>query len=91
MLVRKIVGSLPAEAVGFFGRKNLSMSSFEREVEPFASCRRFAACKSSRNGVKRRHFAKVTGPFSPTVPPSATRSARVNGEVQASGGESGNV
>jgi hypothetical protein len=67
------------------------MPSFGKEVKPFAPCRRFAACKRSLNGVKRRHFGKITGPFSPTVPPFAIRSARVNGDVEASGGESGNV
>jgi hypothetical protein len=33
----------------------------------------------------------ITGTFSPTIPPFATRSARVDGDVEASGGESGNV
>jgi hypothetical protein len=44
---------LPAKGVGFFGRKILSMHSFGREVKPFASCRWFAACKRSLNGVKK--------------------------------------
>jgi hypothetical protein len=70
----------------FSGEKILSMSSFGREVKPFAPCRRFAACKRSLNGVKMRHFGKITGRFSPTVPPFATR--RV---VEASGDESENV
>jgi hypothetical protein len=52
-----------------------------------APCRRFAASKRSLNCVKRRHFGKITGPFSPTVPPFATRSARVDGNVKAPGGE----
>jgi hypothetical protein len=60
-------------------QKILSMPSSGREVKPFASCRRFAACKISINGVKRRHFGKITGPFPPTVSPFATRSARVDG------------
>jgi hypothetical protein len=41
--------------------------------------------------LKSRHFGKITGPFSPTVPPYATRSAGVDGDVEASGDESGNV
>jgi hypothetical protein len=73
------------------GRKNLSTPSFGREVKPFAQCRKFAACKRSLNVVKRRHFGKIIGPFSLTVPPFATRSARVDGDVEASGGESGNI
>jgi hypothetical protein len=32
-----------------------------------------------------------SAPFSPTVPPFATRSARIDGDVEASDGESGNV
>jgi hypothetical protein len=75
----------------FSGEKILGMPSFGREVKPFAPCRRFAACKRSLNGVKRRHFGKITGTFSPTVPPFATRSARVDGDVEASGDEIGNV
>jgi hypothetical protein len=86
-MVPKIAGSLP----DFSGEKILSMPSFGKEVKPFAPCRRFAACKRFLNGVKRRHFGKITGPFSPTVPPIATRSARVDGDVEASGDESGNV
>jgi hypothetical protein len=66
------------------------MPSFGREVKPFVPCRRIAACKRSLNGVKRHHFGKITGPFSPTVPPFATRNARVVGDVEESGGKSGN-
>jgi hypothetical protein len=75
----------------FSGEKILSMPSFRREVKPFAPCHRFVACKRSLNGVKRRYFGKITEPFSPTVPPFATRSARVDGDVEASGSESGNI
>jgi hypothetical protein len=75
----------------FTGEKILSMPPFGREVKSFASCRKFAACKRYLNDVKRRHFGKILGPFSPTVPPFATRSARVDGDVKVSGGESGNA
>jgi hypothetical protein len=75
----------------FRAKNNLSMPSFGREVKPFAPCRRSAACKISLNGVKGRHLGKITGPFSPTVPPFANRSARVDGDVEASGGERWNV
>jgi hypothetical protein len=40
----------------FPGKKFLSMPSFVREVKPFASCRRFAACKRFLNGVKNAPF-----------------------------------
>jgi hypothetical protein len=36
----------------FWGEKILSIPSFEREVNPFASWHRFAACKTFLNGVK---------------------------------------
>jgi hypothetical protein len=74
----------------FSGKKILSMPSFGREVKPFASCRRFATCKRSLNGVKAS-FRQNYGTFSPTVPPFATRSTRVDGDMEASGGESWNV
>jgi hypothetical protein len=67
------------------------MPSFEKEVKPFAQCCRFAESKRSLNGVKRRHFGKITGLFSPTVPPFAARSSCDDGDVEASGGESGNL
>jgi hypothetical protein len=62
------------------------------DVVGTAPCRRFAECKRSLNGVEKGVIsAKLQIPFSPTVPPFATRSARVDGDVEASGGESGNV
>jgi hypothetical protein len=72
--------------------KILSMPSFGGEVKPSAPCRIFAARKRSLNGVEKVSFRQnYRTPFSPTVPPFATRSAHVVGEVEASGGESGNV
>jgi hypothetical protein len=68
----------------FRAKQILNMLSLGRDVK------RFAVCKKSLNGVKRIHFGKITEPFSSTVPPSATRSARVDGDAEASGGESGN-
>jgi hypothetical protein len=83
------VGSNPSD---FSGEKLLSMSSFGGEVKPSVACRRFAACKRSLNGVEKASFRQhYRTPFSPTVPPFATSSARVVGDEEASGGESGNV
>jgi hypothetical protein len=74
------------------GGKILSMSSFGREVKPFAPFRRFAACQRTLNGVEKGVIsAKLRTTFSPTVPPFATRSTRVDGEVEKSCGESGKV
>jgi hypothetical protein len=44
-LVPKFAGSNPAEAVGFFDEKILSMPSFGGEVKTSFPCRSFAACK----------------------------------------------
>ena len=47
LLLSKLAGSNPAEAVGFFrAKKVLSTPSFGREVKPFVPCRRFTACKN---------------------------------------------
>jgi hypothetical protein len=76
----------------FRAKKILSMPSFGGEVKPLFPCRRFAACKRSINGVDKASFRhNYRTPFSPTVPPLATRIARVVGDVEVSGGESGNV
>jgi hypothetical protein len=77
---------------GFKPEKILSMPSFGGEVKPSVPRRSFAACKRSLNGVENASFRQnYRTPVSPTVPPYVTRSARVVGDVEASGGESGNV
>jgi len=49
-LVPNFVGSHPAEAVGFLGRKKiLSTPSFGGEVNPSVPCRSVTACKRSLN------------------------------------------
>jgi hypothetical protein len=76
----------------FSGEKILSMPSLGGEVKPSVPCRRYAARKRSLNGVEKASFRQnYRTPFSPIVPPFATRSAGVAGDVEASGGESGNV
>jgi hypothetical protein len=67
------------------------MPSFGGELKPSVQCRRFAARKRSLNGIEKAFRQNYQTPFSPTVPPSTTGSARVVGDVEASGGESGNV
>ena len=85
-LVPKFAGSNPAEDVGFFrAKKILSTPSFGGEVKPSVPCRRFAACKRSLNLSGSRNFGKITGQF------LAARISRVVADVQAPGGESGNV
>jgi hypothetical protein len=64
----------------FSGEKIHSMPSFRGVVKPSAPCCRFAACKRSLNGVENVSFRQnYWTPFSTTVPPFATRSARVVG------------
>ena len=51
----------------FQGEKILGTPSFGREVKPFFSCRRFAACKRSLKKVwKSLLSAKFVGHFSPS-------------------------
>jgi hypothetical protein len=45
-----------------WGEKILSMPSFGREVEPFAPCYRFAACKRSLNGVIKKGIISAKSP-----------------------------
>jgi hypothetical protein len=62
----------------FRAKKILSMASFGKEVKPSVPCRIFAACKRSLNGVENASFRQnYRTSFSLTVPPFATRSARV--------------
>jgi hypothetical protein len=52
----------------------------------------FSILKRSLNGLEKTSFRQnYRTPFSPTVPPFATGSARVVGDVEASVGESENV
>ena len=75
-----------------FQKKILSTPSFGGEVKPSLPCRRFTACKRLLNATWKSSF-RQTYPttFSPTVPPSAARISHVMSDVQAPGGESGNV
>jgi hypothetical protein len=76
----------------FRAKKILSMPWFRGEVKPSVPCCRFAACKRSLNGVEKALFRQnYRTPFSPTFSPFATRSAHVVGDVEASGGKSGNI
>ena len=64
---------------------------FRGEVKPSVPCRRFAACKRYLNLRGSRNLGKITGQFPPTVPRFADRISRVVADVQAPGGESGNI
>ena len=58
-LVPKFAGSNLAKAIGFLGRKILSMPSFGGEVKLSVPCRRFAACKRSLNLRGSRNLGKI--------------------------------
>ena len=74
-------------------KKILSTLSFGGEVKPSVPCRRFAACKKKIPKFKwKSEFRQnYRTNFSPTVPPFPARISRVVADVQAPGGESGNV
>ena len=84
MLVPKIAGSIPAEAVGFFGRKNPQHAFLGGEVKPSPMSQICAAWKSKSQ-------AKLTGHFSPVIPSFADRGLSCRWHVEAPRGESGNV
>ena len=72
-------------------KKILSSPSFGGEVKPSVPCRRFAACKRSLNLRGSRNLGKITGQFFANIPPFAAWICHVVADVQAPGGESGNV
>jgi hypothetical protein len=74
-LVTKFAGSNLAEAVGFLRAKKIySMPSFEGEVKPSVSCRRFAACERSLELRESRILDEICRKISrPRVPLSAAR------------------
>ena len=72
--------------------KIISTPSFGGKVKPSVPCRRFASCKRFLNLCGSRNlWQNYRTNFSPTVPPSATRISHVVADVQAPGGENGNV
>ena len=80
------------EPSDFKGEKILSMPSFRGEVKPSVPCRRFEACIRSLKFTWKSEFRQnYLTSFSPTVPPFAARISRVVADIQAPGGESGNV
>jgi hypothetical protein len=76
----------------FRAKKILRTPSFGGEVKPSVPCRTFVACKRSINLSGSRNLGKnYRSNFSQTVSPFAARISRVVADVQALGGESGNV
>ena len=67
----------------FRAKKILSTPSFGGEVKPSVPCSRFTWKSEFRQNYRTN--------FSPTVPPFVARISRVVADVQAPGGESGNV
>jgi hypothetical protein len=75
----------------FWGEKILSMPSFGREVKPLPMSQICGMLKNPVITWKLGHKQNLPAISRPIVPPFATRSARVVGDVEESGGESGNV
>ena len=69
----------------------LSTPSFGWEVKQSVPCRRFAAYTRFLKAWKSSFRQNYRTIFSPTVPPSAARISHVMTDVEAPGGESGNV
>jgi hypothetical protein len=63
-LVPEFAGSNPAEAVGFFGRKNPSARlPSEGEVKPSVPCRALRHVKEPKSDVEVVTFGKISRPF----------------------------
>ena len=84
----KIAGSIPAEAVGFFGRKNPQHAFLGEEVKPSPMSQICAACQRT---WKSKSQAKLTGHFSPIIPSFADRGLSCRLHVEVPRGESGKV
>jgi hypothetical protein len=78
-LVPKFAGSNPAEAVGFFGRKNPQHAFLRRGSK--AACRRFAACKICLHLPWKSHaVGKIGSAISlPYFPPSLIEVCHIAG------------
>jgi hypothetical protein len=86
------VGSNLAEAIGFFGQKILSMSSFGGEVKLSVPCHSFAACKKSLTTSVEVVIVRLNliGHFSPIIPPFTDRGLSRHVMCNASGDDRGN-
>jgi hypothetical protein len=62
-MVPKFAGSNPAEAVGFFGRKNLNTPSFGGEGNPSVPCRALRHVKEPKSDVEVANLGKISRPF----------------------------
>jgi hypothetical protein len=62
-LVPKFAGSNPAEAVGFFGRKNPQHDFFQRGSKAVCPMSCFTACKRPQKWRRNRHFRQNSRPF----------------------------
>ena len=91
-LVPKIAGSIPAEAVGFFGQKKSTACLHwggSKAVSHVADLRGMS--KNPGFTWKSKSKAKLTGHFSSVIPSFADRGLSCRLHVEAPRGESGNV
>ena len=92
LVVSMLAGSIPTEAVGFFGRKNPQHSFLggrSKAVSHVADLRGMS--KNPGFTWKSKSQAKLTGHFSPVIPSFADRGLSCRLHVEAPRGESGNV
>jgi hypothetical protein len=76
-LTPKFAGSNPADALGFFVRKNPQYAFLRRGSKAVCPMSCFTACKEPKGDVEVATFGKILGHFSPIVPPSAAGFASV--------------
>jgi hypothetical protein len=76
-LIPKFAGSNPAEAVGFFGRKNPQHAFLRRGSKAVCPMSCFTVRKRTQNWRVSRHFRQNSRAFLTIVPPSAAGFASV--------------
>ena len=92
LVVSMLAGSIPAEAVGFFGRKNPQhafLGGGSKAISHVADLRGMS--KNPGFTWKSKSQAKLTGHFSPVIPSFADRGLSCRLHVEAPRGESGKV
>jgi hypothetical protein len=76
-LVPKFTGSKPAEAFGFFGRKNSQHAFFRRRSKAVCPMSCLRHVKEPKSDVEVVTFGKISQPFLAHSPPSAAGFAKV--------------
>jgi hypothetical protein len=83
------MGSNLAEAIRFFSAQKIL--PWEGKLSRRSHVADLRHVKDPYNGVEITSVGKITGHFSPTVPPFAARISHVIVDMEVPGSESGNV